>query len=67
MADYANLKELAAGKPVAIGECGDLPTPEILDRQPGWTWFMCWAGFLKKNKNEVILNLYNDPRVITRK
>ena len=65
--DYTKLTELAAGKPVAIGECGDLPTPGILDQQPGWCWFMCWANFLKRNKIEVILNLYNDPRVVSKK
>ena len=65
--NYDKLLELSGGKPIAIGECGDLPGPEILDQQPGWAWFMCWAGYLKRNKTEVILNLYNDPRVISRK
>jgi mannan endo-1,4-beta-mannosidase len=67
MVNYTKLSELAAGKPIAIGECGDLPGSEILDKQPDWTWFMCWAGYLKRNKTEVILDLYNDPRVISRK
>ena len=65
--NYTKLSGLAAEKPIAIGECGDLPTPVILDQQPGWSWFMCWANYLKRNKKEAILDLYNDPRVITRK
>jgi mannan endo-1,4-beta-mannosidase len=41
--DYERLLALSAGKPVALGEVGTLPTPEILRRQPRWTWFMHWG------------------------
>jgi mannan endo-1,4-beta-mannosidase len=41
--DYERLLTLAGGKPIALGEVGQLPTPDILRRQPRWTWFMSWG------------------------
>lgn len=43
--DYEELLKLANGKPIAIGECGPLPTPELLEKQPQWAWFMSWSEF----------------------
>ena len=28
--------------PIAWGEVGGLPSPEILQAQPKWAWFMSW-------------------------
>ena len=59
--------ELADGKPIALGEIGGMPTPEILDAQPGWVWFMEWGELLTStNTTEQIMALYNDPRTLTR-
>ncbi len=41
--NYDELLELAANKPIALGEVGAVPTPEILQNQPRWTWFMVWG------------------------
>lgn len=41
--DYEQLLALAGDKPIALGEVGRMPTPEILVRQPRWTWFMVWG------------------------
>ena len=41
--DYEQLLALAAGKPIALGEVGHVPTIEILRSQPRWVWFMCWG------------------------
>ena len=65
---YTTLLNLADGKPIAIGECGQMPTPEILARQPEWTWFMTWAGFFTShNTVEDAIELYQAPRVLTRR
>lgn len=40
--DYKQLLTLAEGKPIALGEVGDLPTERLLKRQPHWAWFMPW-------------------------
>jgi mannan endo-1,4-beta-mannosidase len=42
-AQYDELLALAGDKPIAIGECGQVPTPEILAKQPRWVWFMLWG------------------------
>jgi mannan endo-1,4-beta-mannosidase len=64
---YDQLAALAKGKIIALGEVGNVPTPEILSKQPLWTWFMVWAHFpWTDNTPEAIRNLYSDSRVITK-
>jgi mannan endo-1,4-beta-mannosidase len=41
---YDDLLKVAAGKPLALAEVGRALTIEILAKQPGWTWWMTWAG-----------------------
>jgi len=63
---YEAIRIVSGSKPIAIGECGTLPTPEILNEQPCWSFFMAWSDLVfKKNEEEHIIELYNDPRVIT--
>ncbi|TVZ38411.1 mannan endo-1,4-beta-mannosidase [Alteromonadaceae bacterium 2753L.S.0a.02] len=40
--NYNQLLTLAEGRPIALGEVGGLPTPEILQQQKRWAWFMSW-------------------------
>jgi mannan endo-1,4-beta-mannosidase len=64
--DYEELVALAAGKPVALGEVGELPKPEILEAQPRWAWFMVWADWLEThNTPERVRQIYSLPRVLT--
>jgi len=58
--NYEKLQILAKGKPIAIGECGKLPSEKILKQQPNWVWFMKWGepGFQE-------INLYNSDQLIT--
>lgn len=63
---HDQLVELGNGKPIAIGECGVLPRPEILEQQPEWVWFMDWARFIwTANEPEDVSSLYHSPRVLT--
>ena len=63
---YDDLLALAEGKPIALGEVGTLPTPEILESQPRWGWFMQWSDLLERsNKPEGIKAIYGSPRVLT--
>ena len=63
---HDDLIELAQGKPVALGEIGQMPTPDILNEQPHWTWFMGWANLLHKaNEPDSVTALYNAPSTIT--
>jgi mannan endo-1,4-beta-mannosidase len=61
---HDDLAKLANGKPIALGEVGDSPTPEILDQQPQWTWFMPW--FLQSRNPEALKKIYADKRVLTK-
>ncbi len=63
---HDDLLKLADGKIIAIGECGKVPTPEILAQQAEWTWFMIWARFpWTHNKPEQIRELYDSKKVLT--
>jgi len=60
------LVELGKGKPIALGEVGEVPAPEILRMQPLWTWFMIWGNFVDThNSPDQIRRLYADPAVLT--
>jgi len=64
---YGDLVALADGRPVALGEVGNVPTPEILDAQPLWTWFMIWTNFLtNENTPEALNALFHCPRALNR-
>jgi mannan endo-1,4-beta-mannosidase len=62
---HDQLLTLGKGKLISIGECGELPTPEILEQQPEWVWFMVWARFIwTANNPDAVRELYNSPRVL---
>jgi len=62
---HDQLVELAQGKPIALGEVGEVPTPDVLELQPMWAWFMIWADFINThNTPEQIRALYSSPRVL---
>ena len=48
---HDDLLKLANGKPIALGEVGDIPTGDILKNQKEWVWFMPWFSWM-----------YNDPK-----
>ncbi len=63
---HDDLVSLADGRPIALGEVGELPTPAILSRQPRWAWFMPWGCLVfKLTPMEALRALYNDPRVLS--
>jgi Glycosyl hydrolase family 26/Pectate lyase superfamily protein/Glycosyl hydrolases family 28 len=62
---YDQLLRLGGGKPIAIGECGRMPTPAILGQQPRYLWFMVWSGQQKETPQDAAMELFNSPRVLT--
>jgi mannan endo-1,4-beta-mannosidase len=63
---YNIMVKKAAGKPIAIGECGKLPTSDLLAEQPKWTFFMGWAELTQQqNTNSEISGLYQSGNVVT--
>lgn len=64
--DYLELLELAEGKLIALGECGELPNTRILQVQPGFSWFMVWANWIQiDNSPQRVWEIYDHPQVIT--
>jgi mannan endo-1,4-beta-mannosidase len=64
---HDDLAALAKGRPIALGEVGRAPTPEILKKQPLWTWFMVWTDYFDSaNKPESMVELYRDPHTLSR-
>lgn len=62
---HDDLLKIAQGKLIALGEVGQMPTPEIFQQQPQWVWFMEWTNFLfKANKPEAVKALYSSSRVL---
>src|ERR1017187_1732164 len=57
---YNDLLVQAAGKPVALAEVGPPPTAAVLAQQPRWTWWMSWAGNVRKSAAGQAL--FDDPR-----
>ena len=62
-----DLLALAAGKPIAMGEVGTAPTPEVLAAQPRWAYFMVWSNIVDSGNTVEGLNaIYHSPQVLTR-
>ena len=63
---HDQLVALGKGKPVALGEVGEIPTPVILEQQPQWTWYMPWGWILFVfNNPDDIKTLINSEKVLT--
>ncbi|WP_405010817.1 glycosyl hydrolase [Kitasatospora sp. NBC_01539] len=64
-ADYQQLQAIAGSKPIAIAEMGKIPTADLLNSQPRWSYFMLWSEQLKgSNTNAEIQTGYFLPRVL---
>ncbi len=63
---YDDLLKVAADKPLALAEVGRPPAIEVLSQQPGWTWWMVWAGMGGGRRGaegpNLIQTLVNNPR-----
>ena len=68
---HDELVQLGGGKPLAMGEIGQLPkSTELFYEQPDWTWFMVWGYFIGSHRNTedhkaVVKSIYDSPRVLT--
>jgi len=62
--NYELMLDIAGDKPIGIGECAILPTPELLLEQPRWTFFMAWAELaFVHNSIQKIKALYRSSNV----
>ena len=44
---YDSLVKLSGGKPLALAEVGNPPAPDILEKQPLWTYYSIWSGMVR--------------------
>jgi mannan endo-1,4-beta-mannosidase len=64
---YDVIRNIANGKPIAIGECDKLPDASRLANEPLWTFFMSWSELtFSANTNDQIRSVYNSQQAITR-
>jgi len=64
---HDDLLKLAAGKPIALGEVGDIPSPQVLSRQKHWVWFMPWfSNMYRPGPGEAVKETYHLPQVLTK-
>ncbi len=63
---YDSLVTLADGKPLALAEVGTPPSPDILERQPKWTYYATWAGMVRNTKKSEYARLLGCPRILWR-
>lgn len=63
---YDSLVRLSQGKPLALAEVGNPPSPEILAQQPRWTYYMTWAGMVRNTSPSTYARLFADPRIVNR-
>lgn len=64
--NYYKLTELAGNKLIALGEVGNLPGVEVLEKQPRWVWFMHWGDPERLLQNSDEFNkIFSSEKVIT--
>ncbi|MGG1641493.1 glycosyl hydrolase [Paenibacillus sp. NRS-1782] len=64
---YEGLLGLARNKPIAIGEHGEVPSPEVMKAQPKWVYSMTWGKMLTENNTtDQIHDYMNDSTSLTR-
>jgi len=63
---HDQLAALGKGKPIALGEVGEIPTPGILLEQTQWSWYMPWGWILFTfNEPGDIITLVTSEKVLT--
>jgi mannan endo-1,4-beta-mannosidase len=68
---HDQLVELGGGKPIAMGELGQLPRSlDTFEEQPQWTWFMVWGYFIGGHRGaedhlSLVRSIYDSPRILT--
>jgi len=62
---YNAIVNVAHGKPVALAEVGNVPSPAQLSAQPLWSYFMIWAEYLTScNCNSALQTTFGNSRTL---
>lgn len=61
---YEGLLALSKGKPLTLGEVGNPPSPEIIEKQPGWVYWVVWSGMVRSTPFADYQRLIDNSRVV---
>jgi len=61
---YDSLVALSQGKPLALDEVGNPPSPEILQKQPQWAYYGIWVGMVRNTSRKQYDALMQNPRIL---
>jgi mannan endo-1,4-beta-mannosidase len=61
---YDGLMALSEGKPITLGEVGNPPSIEVLNKQPNWVYWVVWAGMTRGTSVADYKKLLGDSRVV---
>jgi len=61
---YDSIVSLSGGKPIALAEVGNPPTPDVITRQPLWTYYMTWASMVRNTSKKEYDSDMSDPRYL---
>jgi mannan endo-1,4-beta-mannosidase len=61
---YNGLIALSKGKPVTLGEVGNPPAPEVLEKQPNWVYWVVWSGMVRGTSQADYEKLLKSPHVL---
>jgi len=62
---YDSLLALSKGKPLVLGEVGNLPSVEILRNQPRWSYYVIWAGMVRNVTKKEYEKFFQTDRVLS--
>jgi mannan endo-1,4-beta-mannosidase len=62
---YRLICNAAGDKPIGVGECAELLTPEQMEKFPRYCWYMAWADLvITKNTKQQVTDTMSSHRVI---
>ncbi len=61
---YDSLVKLSQGKPLALAEVGTPPVPDILEKQPLWTYYSIWSGMVHNTTKSQFALVMSSPRML---
>jgi mannan endo-1,4-beta-mannosidase len=61
---YDGLLALSQGKPITLGEVGSPPSPDVMDKQPRWSYWIIWSGMVRNTSKKQYEAIMNDSRVL---
>jgi len=62
---YDSLVKLAQGKPLALAEVGNVPPPEVFEKQPLWTYYAVWTAMVRNTSQTEYEIAFSGEHVLT--